>query len=250
MRAHVVAGSKLPVRRDRSRPCNSGNQFGRLGEMKAPDPVNRDMMRFSPRRAWSTPSAFDPRGHSRSARPRARLPAAAAAAVSRAPNRRLVEDTMPVVLDALDRIPVHWIGCQQLGGFFVTRTRGILNSQAAWHGSSPILPKYRRTRGAPICAPSVRPQPVISNSHATEDCPSICSLSLSTPARNFLRNASRVAATGIGATNHRSRALRLGELRAAACTSLCACVPSLANRDLDYSRMICSTSGRIADFGW
>ena len=83
-----------------------------------------------------------------------------------------------------------------------------------------------------------------------EDCVSISiSLSLSSPARSFLRNESRVAATGVGADQGIEHALLGGELRAGLHV-LALAFAGLRDRDLDeVANDLLDVAADIADLG-
>ena len=104
----------------------------------------------------------------------------------------------------------------------------------------PSLPKMSPIETAPICAPGM---PGISNiGMPPEDCVSISiSLSLSSPARSFLRKESRVAALELGPTSASSTRSSAASW-ARACTSLRLRSRVWAIATSTRSRTICSTS--------
>ena len=101
---------------------------------------------------------------------------------------------------------------------------------------------------APICAPGM---PGISNiGMPPEDCVSISiSLSLSSPARSFLRKESRVAGLDAGADQRIQHALLGGELRAGLHV-LALALADLHDRDLDeVADDLLDVAADIADLG-
>ncbi len=112
----------------------------------------------------------------------------------------------------------------------------------------PILPKMSPIEIAPICAPGM---PGISNiGMPPDDCVSISiSLSLSSPARSFLRKESRVAALAVGADQRIEHALLGGELRARLHV-LALALARLRDRDLDQiADDLFDVAADIADLG-
>src|ERR1700712_2537567 len=151
-------------------------------------------------------------------------------------------NTMPLFSTALIASCTSWSLSRSLSDSSLTRS--------SWESSTlrrrllvrpPILPKISPIDMAPICAPGM---PGISNigMPPEEDCVSISiSLSLSSPARNFLRKESRVAALELAPTRASSTRSSAASC-ARACTSLrlrsLVCAIATSTR----SRMICSTS--------
>ena len=112
----------------------------------------------------------------------------------------------------------------------------------------PILPKISPIEIAPICAPGM---PGISNiGMPPDDCVSISiSLSLSSPARSFLRKESRVAGLDAGADQRIEHALLGGQLRAGLHV-LALALADLRDRDLDeVADDLLDVAADIADLG-
>ncbi len=113
----------------------------------------------------------------------------------------------------------------------------------------PSLPKMSPIEIAPICAPGM---PGISNSGMPppDDCTSISiSLSLSSPARSFLRKASLVVALAFSPTSA-STTRSSAASWARACTSLRFLLPRLRDRDFDeIAHDLLDVAADIADLG-
>ena len=112
----------------------------------------------------------------------------------------------------------------------------------------PILPKMSPIEIAPICAPGM---PGISNiGMPPEDCVSISiSLSLSSPARSFLRNEFARRGAGAGADQRIEHALLGGEL-GARLHVLALALAGLRDRDLDQvADDLLDVAADIADLG-
>ena len=156
---------------------------------------------------------------------------------------------MPLFSTALIASQHQLVAVQQLVGFLVdkdfvrafdVRRRVLVRP--------PILPKMSPIEIAPICAPGM---PGISNiGMPPEDCVSTSiSLSLSSPARSFLRKESRVAALDDGPTSA-SSTRSSAACWARAATSLRLRSRTLHDRDLDeVADDLLDVAADITDFG-